>query len=168
MQNRLKPPRSKGQELCWEPRGDHLNLHVWIKQQSYTSSSFDLRWFCLNWFTSNISLRDSKASLSEDTPTRSCVSPAPQVFSFMLPVLAPLGTVRQWNNCTLWDFMCQNEENQFLSPNDLSLQDTTKNCWLLHGSGVFKGNFYKKKDTNWESNGAYSLRIYIRGRGQLK
>lgn len=116
MQNRLKPPRSKGQELCWEPRGDHLNLHVWIKQQSYTSSSFDLRWFCLNWFTSNISLRDSKASLSEDTPTRSWVSPAPQVFSFMLPVQAPLGTVRQWNNCTLWDFVCQNEENQFYHP----------------------------------------------------
>lgn len=64
--------------------------------------------------------------------------------------------------------MCQDEENQFLSPRDLSLQETTKNCWLPCGTRVFKGNFYKKKDTNWESRGAHSLGIYMKGREQAK
>lgn len=142
-----------------EPSGLNKTAH-------YTGGSLDLRWFCLNCFASNIAPKKQQSRPLRGHPH--ALQSLPKAFTSTLPVLALQGTIRKWNNCTLWDFMCQDEENQFVSPEDLSLQDTTINCWLSCGTGVFKGNFYKKKDTNWESNGAHSLRIYMRGRGQLK
>lgn len=41
--------------------------------------------------------------------------------------------------------MCQDEENQFLSPKALSLQDTTKNCCLPVVLESLTANFYLKK-----------------------
>ena len=110
---------------------------------SYTGGSFDLRSFCLDCFTSSIS-----PTGRQSRPIWTRAPLFPRVSLTRSPSCSPwpvlLGTTRQRSNCPLWDIVCQEEENQFLLPKDLSLQET-KNCWLPRGSGVLTGNFLPEK-----------------------
>lgn len=148
MQDRLKPPSwAKDEHFAGS-----LDEAIWPFIFEWNSPGH-VRWLWLETIPSQLLTSSTSVEWQPSRPTQGPHPPpalhpeSPHGFHLLASYnWFCLGAAKLWNNCALWDLLCQDEESQLLLSNDLSLRETTKHCRLHCGTGVVQGNFSRKKD----------------------